>query len=328
MYLRKKIITLLGACFCMIAVPFTSMASSDTIQEVKINIGLQQDGNDVEVGVTTDSNMYHVDDVDVIRGSDINWTDDDAHILKVRLKADDNNTFSEGTIKKHLSISGASGTLVSCQSNGWDLTAYIALDVFYKYDLDVRDLALSDLEWDEMNGIARWNAAGDADKYEVQLYRGSQSVTSVFKTEETSYDFSSFITKSGSYTYKVRAITDSSLKGSWKKSESWHVNLKDAEKISSGGSADTLSGPGDSRSGKWIKDDKGWKYRTDNTYMVSNWKYINGSWYYFNESGYMVTGWVNWKNKWYYCGDDGAMDTNTTTPDGYRVGNDGAWTGA
>lgn len=327
MFLHKKIMAMLGAGMFMIAVPFTSMASSNTIQEVKINIDLQQDGNDVDVSVTTDSNMCSVDDVAVLSGSDINWTNDDAHILKVQLKADDNNTFTYG-IEKHISISGANGTLVKGQSNDWEITAYIALDVFNKYNINVRDLALSDLEWDEMNGIARWNAAGDSDKYEVQLYRGSQSVTSVFKTEETSYDFSSFITKSGSYTFKVRAITDSSLKGSWKKSESWHVNLKDAEKISSGGSADTLSGPGDSRSGKWIKDDKGWKYRTDNTYTVSNWKYINDKWYYFNESEYMVTGWVHWKDKWYYCGDDGAMDINITTPDGYRVGNDGAWTGS
>lgn len=328
MYLHKKIIALLGACICMIAAPLTSMASTNTIQEVKINIDLQSDGHDVEASVTTDSYMYYVDDVTVIRGADINWTDDDAHILEVRLKADHNNTFSEGTIKKRISVSGASGTLTGCTSNGWDITAYIALDVFSGYDIIVRDLALSDLEWDEMNGIARWNAAGDADKYEVQLFRGSQSVTSMLKTEETSFDFSDHITKSGSYTYKVRAITDSLLKGSWKKSDFWHVNSKGAENISSGGCADTLTGPGDLRSGKWIKDDKGWKYRTDNTYTVSNWQYINGNWYYFDESGYMVTGWVNWKDKWYYCGDDGAMDINTKTPDGYRVGNDGAWTGA
>jgi glucan-binding YG repeat protein len=44
-----------------------------------------------------------------------------------------------------------------------------------------------------------------------------------------------------------------------------------------------------------------------------------------NESGTMVTGWINWKSKWYYCGNDGAMYTNTTTPDGYKVGSDGAW---
>lgn len=28
---------------------------------------------------------------------------------------------------------------------------------------------------------------------------------------------------------------------------------------------------------------------------------------------------------WYYLGQDGVMLTNTTTPDGYKVGADGAW---
>lgn len=55
------------------------------------------------------------------------------------------------------------------------------------------------------------------------------------------------------------------------------------------------------------------------------WQYKNDKWYFINESGDMVTGWINWKSKWYYCGDDGAMYTNTTTPDGYKVGSDGAW---
>ena len=39
----------------------------------------------------------------------------------------------------------------------------------------------------------------------------------------------------------------------------------------------------------------------------------------------MVTGWVKWNSKWYYCGESGAMLTDTTTPDGYDVGSDGAW---
>lgn len=49
---------------------------------------------------------------------------------------------------------------------------------------------------------------------------------------------------------------------------------------------------------------------------------IHGSWYYFNESGYMVASiWIG--N--YYLGENEAMLTNTTTPDGYKVGSDVAW---
>jgi len=35
--------------------------------------------------------------------------------------------------------------------------------------------------------------------------------------------------------------------------------------------------------------------------------------------------WIFYKEKWYYVGSDGAMFADTITPDGYRVGADGAW---
>ena len=57
-------------------------------------------------------------------------------------------------------------------------------------------------------------------------------------------------------------------------------------------------------------------------YMVTNWQKINDNWYYFDQSGYMAT------NCWignYYLGSDGIMLRNSATPDGYYVGNDGAW---
>lgn len=39
----------------------------------------------------------------------------------------------------------------------------------------------------------------------------------------------------------------------------------------------------------------------------------------------MENHWQETDGKWYYCGADGAMLTNTTTPDNYYVGADGAW---
>lgn len=58
--------------------------------------------------------------------------------------------------------------------------------------------------------------------------------------------------------------------------------------------------------GDWKSDDKGWWWQEDNgIYPVSTWKEINGKHYYFGTDGYMLS--------------------NTTTPDGYKVGADGAW---
>ena len=59
--------------------------------------------------------------------------------------------------------------------------------------------------------------------------------------------------------------------------------------------------------GEWKADTKGWWYREDNgSYPASTWKEINGKQYYFGADGYMLA--------------------NTTTPDGYTVNADGAWT--
>lgn len=73
----------------------------------------------------------------------------------------------------------------------------------------------------------------------------------------------------------------------------------------------------------WKQDNTGWWYQNaDGSYPANSWKEINGVWYYFEGNGYMAS------NKWignYYVGASGAMLTNTTTPDGYQVGADGAW---
>ncbi|MCD8223537.1 MAG: hypothetical protein LUC99_01570 [Clostridiales bacterium] len=39
----------------------------------------------------------------------------------------------------------------------------------------------------------------------------------------------------------------------------------------------------------------------------------------------MVVGWNLVNDVWYYMDESGAMLTDTTTPDGYKVGPDGAW---
>ncbi len=63
--------------------------------------------------------------------------------------------------------------------------------------------------------------------------------------------------------------------------------------------------------------------------MASSCWYLNkdtGVWYYFRGNGAMAkSAWVEWKGEYYYCGADGKMLTSTTTPDGYRVDQNGKW---
>ena len=69
--------------------------------------------------------------------------------------------------------------------------------------------------------------------------------------------------------------------------------------------------------------------------METGWKQDNTYWYYLDpELGTMKTGWVQINGKWYYFNPAsgtipwGAMYRSSRTPDGYQVGEDGAWDGA
>ena len=86
--------------------------------------------------------------------------------------------------------------------------------------------------------------------------------------------------------------------------------------------------------GKMIR---GFRYVTDawfffngNGQMATDFKEINNNTYYFETTkdrneGKMATGWKKIGEKWYYFAFNGIMLRNQTTPDGYRVGQDGAW---
>lgn len=65
-----------------------------------------------------------------------------------------------------------------------------------------------------------------------------------------------------------------------------------------------------------------------NGYMATGWRrFTNGDYYYFAPGdGRMVAGsWVEDSGYWYYLGEDGVLLTNTTTPDGYPVDENGIW---
>lgn len=306
----------------------TAMASSRTeIDSISLEVESDIEAGDSsgDVDVTCDSSDYYVDDVEITNEPKNGWDDGDRPKLKVTLEAEDDYYFSSDLSKNDVDIRGADGKVTSVTRKSSTLIVYITLDSLdgsgSGYDLDVHGL-----EWDESDGMASWEDSTDARKYEVRLYRNENSVTSVLTTSDTSYDFSGYITKSGDYMFKVRAVYNSSDKGSWEESDSWYVSSDEADEISNGRRTHSSSSSSSSYKGAWLRDTVGWWYcNADKSYTVNNWQYIDGRWYFFNAAGYMVTGWIDWNGRWYYCGDDGAMYYDTTTPDGYYVGDDGAW---
>lgn len=78
-----------------------------------------------------------------------------------------------------------------------------------------------------------------------------------------------------------------------------------------------------------------WYYFDANSNMASGWLQLDDQVFYLHSAadgtrGHMYTGWHQIEGKWYYFhevsdGTRGHLLTNTTTPDGYQVGADGAW---
>lgn len=68
-----------------------------------------------------------------------------------------------------------------------------------------------------------------------------------------------------------------------------------------------FSMPAGAYGGQWQQDRAGWKYQKDETsFYTDGWQWIDGKCYYFTPEGYCLI--------------------NTTTPDGYTVDSNGAWT--
>ena len=294
---------------------------------IKADIEPETDFGQEIIEIESSSNRYSVDGYEILNEG-FYWTEDMTPEIRITLTADDDYYFASGFSKSSVSLSGSDGTVTSVSRSSSDtLIVYVTLDALDDDDSD-HDLDVSGLEWDESDGTASWEESDDAKKYEVRLYRGSSAVTSVLTTTSTSYDFSSYITKNGYYTFKVRGVYNTSNKGSWEESDSWYVSSSEAQEISSSGSSNgnTPSNTTSSGTGAWLKDNTGWWYcNADRSYTTNGWQYIDNLWYCFDENGYMKTGWILYKDAWYYCGESGAMLVNTTTPDGYYVNGDGVW---
>ena len=76
----------------------------------------------------------------------------------------------------------------------------------------------------------------------------------------------------------------------------------------------------------WIKDKGIWYYlNPEDGIMLVGLHKVNDDHYYFDESGAMQTGWKRIDGNWYYFQTDGSLLKNATTPDGYKVNEEGIW---
>ncbi|WP_024292700.1 cell wall-binding protein [Lacrimispora indolis] len=242
--------------------------------------------------------------------SGFQWYEHDVPRLEVKLYAQEGYYFSVS--ESGFTISG--GTFVKQAREDFSQTLTLTIDLprVGEFTQDI-----TSAEWGSKT-MAVWSPAAGAGSYEVKLYRDGKHTGGVKTSVGTSLDLSGSMGKVGNYTFKVRPVSkqNSENKGDWVESSANYVDAAAAEQNR------TSSG----NSGGWKQDGTGWWYaNNDGTYPAEIWQSIDGQWYFFNARGYMATGWVEWNGKQYYCDlAGGQMLSNTTTPDGVRVGADGA----
>ena len=191
------------------------------------------------------------------------------------------------------------------------------------------------LYWDgDYETRATWEEVEDAKEYKVFLFRKSDSDSNILvsetKTKKTTLDCSRKMDEEGEYVFKVRALgrnnsyTDSPLSD---ESDTTYVSDSFVQGHKSTKKQDSqISGPGEEQNEQanaqndagaaqagWRQDEKGRWYVINGSEWFSNcWQWLDG-----NQDGIAEC----------YCFDDnGYLYVNTTTPDGYTVNADGAWT--
>lgn len=315
----------------------TALAKEDRTKITSVELTIDSDivagEEDGNVSVTTGKDTYDVSEVEIVN-DDGEWLSGDVPRVEITLEADSDYYFASMSSSK-VKLKGDDATYVSSHREDDNSTLVVTI----KLDALEGSMEIDSVEWRNDNApIAEWENSDGAKSYQVRLYRGSSSVGESVTTTNTYYDFSSKITRTGEYYFKVRAVDSNSKKGDWYESDSVDVDDDLLARIKSGqyavgnGSTNTVSAPGGSQSAVWMRNDVGWWYQyPDGTYPTNGWLQINSIWYCFDASGYMRTGWIQASNgAWYYCdpregSNQGAMLTNTRTPDGLYVDANGVW---
>lgn len=327
--MMKRLTCILLAATLTIAAGFTTLAAETRIDKMKITFSYDAEPKSGEtigtINAKTDSNEFFIDSAEYMNETET-WTVGDRPQVLVTMTAKDGYKFSSKS-KSHFSLSGCNATYKTARTYDDGMT--MELEVYLKR-IGGKLSDVENLEWS--GASASWDSMEGAKSYNVRLYRDEKSITTV-ETTGTNYDFSGFMNKEGSYTFRVQAISIyNNRAGEWSDySDDYYLDEEDLWN--------------NTGYGQWVQNNNGWWYSySSGGYPANTWKNISNVWYYFNRDGYMVTGWLKLDGNWYYLNSSGAMTTgwqlingrwycmdssgvlyvNTRTPDGYYVDGSGA----
>lgn len=311
-----------------------SMARSSAITSVSIKIEMEIESGDrlpamdvldlnsgdsssgVKNYISTSNNKYNIREYEWVTSESKDMTIGEEPKLKIYLNANDaDDYYFKGSYgSSNISIKG--GTYVSAKKSGGDLEVTVKADPV-KGNYKEPDEAY----WrDSGFGKARWDSDNKGSgAYDVYLYRGSTTVKKLEAYKGTSYDFYPYMTKEGTYHFKVRMVpyTDAEKKygkkSEWLESDEIYIgkdDVSDGKGQESGGTgADDNSNSNNNTNVGWILDGT-WYYRyPDGSYQKDSWAKINDKWYLFDTNGRMLTGWQTKNGQTYFLRNEGDMLT-------------------
>lgn len=288
-YNLKAVAASAVAIMAVLAMSIPAYAADKKISEVKFRVNSKVEAGDSigspDVEITKGNASISEQEFD---NDGDEWSRGDKPVIYLTIEADDGYYFS-GT-KLSTTKTAYKATKRSGDKSEWKVKITMSS---VDGDLDTID----DLYWN--NRTAKWDEVTDAKKYEVKLYRNSSSVTTV-TTTSSSYNFYPYMTKSGDYTFRVRAI-DGSDKGEWSdESDAYYMS---SSEVYTGTPPTDSSSSGSSpanASGQWMESVYGWSYYQNGVPVKANWVYTDDNWFHLNENGFMDTGWIFTDNNWFY----------------------------
>lgn len=329
----------------MMCMMMSAGAATDDEEITKVTLTVTADvGTDSgsnTLNVTADNSRFQIKSFDFIGG---NWKPGEKPKVKVVLTAAEGYTFSSRMTAGRVTVKNT-GTCKSVKR----IDQGDSLEVTIELKAVPGTLGtIDDAYWmDAPLGKAKWDEAKRASAYQVKLYYKDSVIKTVDKTTVNYFDFYSYMTKPGTYYFKVRAIPRNSSEstytdtGEWVNSNELYIENEKTAPVygqnpsNNQGSPGTTS-PGASSPGQggvvssnagWLSDGKGWRYRDNGGAIVSNnWSLIDNKWYFFDMAGYMETGWQQKSGRYYYFTVNGDMVTGWLEDNKkwYYLGGDGA----
>lgn len=319
------LIMLLSCCFMQIVYAAQSGEQINKIS-IKVTSSVKEGTTTGIVSATTGSSEYSIASCEFKSEPNGSWKPGDIPKVSIVLEADSDYYFNKSIRSSKVSLSGADYSSIKFSEDAKTVTLTVKLD---KVEGTLSNVGGA--SWNSsVLGKAEWDDVENANAYELKLYKGGNVVYKIDRITTTSVNLFPYMTRKGSYYYRVRAIPRNSsekdylTESQWVESGELEIDTRQAARAESiGNSGSTASGtshssnsggpgsqPSSSSQYGWIKNNDGWWYKNvDGSYPKNGWQLINGKWYLFDVNGYMKTGWQRYEGNMYYLTRNGDMQT-------------------